>query len=87
MKKMSVVLGLAVTVVAVACGGGGSQSTECKNYVACLEKTGTSTTSLKDTYGEKGSCWTTGGTTADTCTSACKTALDSLKTGYPDAGC
>jgi hypothetical protein len=87
LKKMSVVLGLAVTVVAVACSGGGGQSQECKDYLACAEKTKTGSQSLTDTYGDKGTCWTTGGATADSCTAACKSALSSLKTGYPDAGC
>lgn len=89
LKKMMVVVGFAVTALAVACGGGGGgQSTECKNYVACAYKTGTTAGSLDSTYGSSGSCWTTT-TGADSCTSACKTANDSYKangTGA-DAGC
>ena len=85
MKKMILAVGLA-GVLAVACGGGGGQSQDCKDYLACAEKTGTGSTSLTDTYGPSGTCWTNT-TSAESCTSACKSALSSLKTGYPDAGC
>jgi hypothetical protein len=87
LKKMSVVLGLAATVLAVACGGGGGgQSQDCKDYLSCATKVGQSTQSLTDTYGPSGTCWSTTAT-SDSCTSACKSALSSLKTAYADAGC
>ncbi len=85
LKKMSVVLGLAVTVVAVACGGGG-QPQECKDYVACATKIGGTVKDSAETgYGEKGTCFVGGQT--QVCADACKSALSGLKTGYPDAGC
>ena len=86
LKKMSVVLGLAVTVVAVACGGGG-QPQECKDYVACAEKIGSAAgpESIKTVYGPSGTCFTGGASTV--CTDNCKTGLSGLKTAYPDAGC
>lgn len=85
LKKMSVVLGLAVTVVAVACGGS-SQPQECKDYVACAKKIGGSAaTGVEEGYGEKGTCFVGGAT--DACKNACSAGLSGLKTGYPDAGC
>ncbi|MBK7861887.1 MAG: hypothetical protein IPJ65_25380 [Archangiaceae bacterium] len=84
---MTVVVGFAMVALAVACGGGISQSTECKDYVACYKHTVGGTTQ-DSVYGDMGTCWTTGvQATADSCTAACKTALESLKTSYSDAGC
>ena len=84
---LGVVAGLSLLTVA-ACGGGVSQSTECKDYVACYEKTGGTKGSLDTTYGASGTCWSTGvQTTADSCTATCKSSLAATKTSYPDAGC
>ncbi len=60
---------------------------ECKSYVACFEATGGTRGSLDTTYGDKGSCWMSTDSAADSCTAACKAALASLKTANPDAGC
>ena len=89
LKKMSVVLGVAVTALAVACGGGGGQSQACKDYLACYVKTGGTASTLDGTYGAMGSCWSVGGATATACTDTCKTQNDSYKTSgqAADAGC
>ena len=86
LKKMSVVLGLAATVLAVACGGGG-QPESCKNYVACANKIGANAgaTSIEAAYGANGTCFVGGATTA--CGDACTAGLNSLKTSFADAGC
>jgi hypothetical protein len=78
----------ALSLVAIACGPGTpSQSAECKAYVTCYEATGGTKGSLDSSYGTMGSCWSTTSAAADSCTSACKTALASLQSAYPDAGC
>jgi hypothetical protein len=83
---LGVVAGLSLIAIA-ACGGGPSQSAECKAYVTCYEATGGTKGSLDSSYGAMGTCWTTTTAAADSCTSACKTALASLQSAYPDAGC
>ena len=78
---------LSMAVIA-ACGPSTPpQSAECKAYVTCYEKTGGTKGSLDSSYGAMGSCWSTTTTAADACTAACKSAIASLKTAYPDAGC
>jgi len=76
-------------MLAVACGGGISQSQDCKDYITCYEKTpGATKGSLDSTYGPMGTCWSTGvQATADSCTSTCKSEISTLKTDFPDAGC
>ena len=71
----------------VACGGGASQSTECKDYLVCYVKTGGTLSTLDSTYGAMGTCWTTTTAVATSCTDACKAATTALKSGFPDAGC
>jgi len=85
---LGVVAGLSLITVA-ACGGGGTaQSTECKDYVACYEKTGGTKGSLDASYGSAGTCWSTGvAATAESCTATCKSGLATLKTSFADAGC
>jgi hypothetical protein len=87
LKKMSVVLGLAATVIAVACGGGGGQPESCKNYVACAKKIGANASpdTIEAAYGSSGTCFVGGATTA--CGDACTSGLNGLKTAYADAGC
>lgn len=70
-------------------GGSGqsAQSVECKAYVGCYEATGGTRGSLDSTYGPSGACWSTTSAAANACTSACKTAIVSLMSAYPNAGC
>ena len=85
-----IVLGVVAMVgvaAVVACGGGASQSTECKDYIACYVKTGGTASTLDSTYGAMGTCWTTTTAAATACTDACKSATAALKSGRPDAGC
>lgn len=71
-----------VAVALTACGDGGGQSDECKNYIACAEAVTPGTkASLENTYGEDGTCWSTTDLAADACTAACTTAFDALKAG------
>ena len=77
----------AMSLFGIACSSGPSQSAECKAYVTCYEATGGTKGSLDSSYGTMGTCWTTTTTAADSCTAACKSAISSLKTAYPDAGC
>ena len=80
------VLGAAVAVaglLAVACGGGSGQSTECSRYLSCVTALGGSTASLDSTYGASGSCWVDSPAAAK-CTSYCKSALAAFPS---DAGC
>jgi hypothetical protein len=85
---LGVVAGLSLLTVAACGSGGGGQSTECKDYIACYEKTGGTKGSLDSTYGAMGTCWSTGvAATAESCTSTCKSSLATTKTSYPDAGC
>ncbi len=58
--------------------GSVSQSPECADFVACYAAFG-GTTSLADTYGPNGSCWKSSVATADSCTSACRSSLTSLR--------
>ena len=72
-------------------GGGSSgavsQSTACRNYIACYEKTGGTRGVLDSTYGPSGSCWD-GSSTAQACTNACISGNDSFRSGIgADAGC
>jgi hypothetical protein len=63
-------------VVAFGCGGGGGQPMECKKYIDCLNAVSAgSGDSIKASYGEMGTCWSTGGATADTCKKACVDGL------------
>jgi hypothetical protein len=85
-----IVLGVVAAVgvfTALACGGGPSQSTECKDYLKCYDKTSGTTGTLDATYGASGTCWTTTTAYADTCTSTCKSSLATTKAAFPDAGC
>jgi hypothetical protein len=85
-----IVLGVVAAVgvfTVVACGGGQSQSAECKAYVTCYEATGGTKGSLDSSYGAMGTCWSTTTAAATACTDACKSATASLKSVYPDAGC
>ena len=83
---LGVVAGLSLITVAACGGGGGGQSAECKAYVTCYEATGGTKGSLDASYGSSGTCWMTTAT-GDSCTAACKSAITSLKSAYPDAGC
>jgi hypothetical protein len=65
--------------------GGLSQSTACADYLACAYATGAQAGSLDSTYGPAGTCWTNQ-TVADSCTSACTSALGELGSLFPDAG-
>ncbi len=88
MKRIVLGVVAAVGVLGlVACGGGASQSTECKDYVACYEKTGGTKGSLDSSYGAMGTCWSTTTAAATACTDACKSATAALKSAYADAGC
>lgn len=87
MKRIIIGAVGALSLFAIACGGGPTQSPECKAYVTCYEATGGTKGSLDSSYGPMGTCWTTTTAAADSCTSACKTALASLQSAYPDAGC
>ena len=83
---LGVIAGAGLITLA-ACGPGTpTQSPECKGYITCYEKTGGTKGSLDAAYGPTVTCWSTADTAA-TCTTACKSAVVSLKTGYPDAGC
>jgi len=82
-----IVLGVVAAVgvlTALACGSSPSQSKECKDYIVCYEKTGGTKGSQDTVYGAMGSCWTTTQVFADSCTTTCKSATDSLKTSFPD---
>lgn len=85
---MSVVFGLGFMVLALACGGW-TQPAECKNYVACFVKVGGLQSDVDGTYGEKGTCWITGGTTAEQCAMRCKESNAAYReTGLAaDGGC
>jgi hypothetical protein len=63
------------------------QSRACKDYVACYEKTGGTPGVLDSSYGPGGTCWTLNSQTAMSCTAACTSAISSLRSAYPDAGC
>ena len=84
---LGVVAGLSL-ITAAACGGGGGQSAECKDYVACYEKTGGVKGSLDSTYGASGTCWSVSSTT-ESCNTACKSANAAYKSSGQgaDAGC
>ncbi len=84
---LGVVAGLSL-IVGAACGGGGGQSTDCKNYVACYEKTGGTKGSLDASFGASGTCWSVS-TTTETCNTTCKTQIDLYKSNGTgaDAGC
>jgi hypothetical protein len=68
----------------VACGSSISQSTDCSNYVACYDKAMGTTGTMDSTYGKTGTCWTTTQASADACTAACKSAMSTMKTSYPN---
>lgn len=63
------------------------QSEECRLYVACYEKTGGTVGALDTAYGPKGACWSNGVSAAQSCTAACTTSLDSLRSAFPASGC
>lgn len=63
------------------------QTEECAAYVACYEKTGGTPGSLDSSYGRNGTCWTTSEAATQACTAACASAIQSLRSAYPDAGC
>ncbi|MBL8950573.1 MAG: hypothetical protein JNK82_07350 [Myxococcaceae bacterium] len=68
-------------------GAGVSQSADCADFVACYTATQTSPSNI-DAYRSNGSCWSSGQATADACTSACRTALTSLRASpYAPAVC
>ncbi len=77
----------AVAALAVACGGGGRQSSECRDYLSCVERSRGVDGVLRDAYGEQGTCWQTDSAAAQRCTDTCKSVLDQLKAANPDAGC
>lgn len=81
-KRVGAVLA-AAGLLAVACGGGSGQSSECSRYLSCVAAFGGSTASLDSTYGAAGSCWVDTAS-ATKCTTYCKSAL----AAFPgDAGC
>jgi hypothetical protein len=73
-------------LVLAACGGGSSQSAECKAYLACYGKTGGEPSTLESSYGANGSCWKTAAAAAD-CTAMCGKGTAAIADAYPDAGC
>ena len=78
------IVGAVAALALSACGGGG-QSETCKKYLACTEAVSAgSSASLKSSYGEGGTCWTTNQASADACTTACQSALDTLKAANPN---
>ncbi|MGC4114441.1 MAG: hypothetical protein QM765_07480 [Myxococcales bacterium] len=85
MKK--IVFAAVAAMSLVACGGGISQSADCKKYIECYESDSVKGTkgSLDSTYGTSGTCWSTGvQTTADACTATCKSGVETYHTTYPD---
>ena len=89
MKRL--VLGaIALVFVAAACqcGGRGPQAQECKDYLACVDRTpqGGAGGNLVLNYGPTGTCWTTPMGTAS-CATNCSIALNAARGMYPDAGC
>lgn len=91
----------ALGLLAAACGGDPEkdriclgkpcprfgQSEECAAYVACYEMTGGTPGSLDSSYGRNGTCWIINDVASQSCTAACKSAIQSLRSAYPDAGC
>lgn len=64
------------------------ESFACTAFVSCYERTGGTVGSLDSTYGPKGTCWrATSPSVAESCTAACASALSSLRSQFPDAGC
>jgi hypothetical protein len=88
-----------VTVVLLGCAACGpsdrvclghpcpAQTQPCKDYVNCFVKTGGARATLDSTYGPMGTCWSTTAAAVQACNDACASALPSLKTAFPDAGC
>ena len=68
------------------CGDFG-QSKACALYVACYEATGGTPGSLDSSYGKQGTCWQFSSSVSQSCTAACRSAIDSLRSAFPDAGC
>jgi hypothetical protein len=64
----------------------GRPTPACEAYVTCFERISPGQ-SLQSTYGNGGVCWSQGQSTADACTAACSSAISSLRTAFPDAGC
>ena len=68
------------------CSIPGRSTPDCQTFLVCYSRTGGDVNGLQSTYGNGGTCWTSGAATADSCTSACKSAVRSLKLST-DAGC
>ena len=65
-----------VTFVMLGCGGGSAQPAECKKWLECLNAVSAgSGDSISASYGEQGTCWITGSTTAESCKTACVNGL------------
>lgn len=66
-----------------------SQSTACKDYIACCARVSGASNCSDSTFGAMGTCWNTTTAAADSCIAACKASNDSYKsTGIgADAGC
>ncbi|MBS2032145.1 MAG: hypothetical protein JST54_29875 [Deltaproteobacteria bacterium] len=81
--KLRLLLTAALVSAALACGGA-SQTTACKNFLACEAALGVSadggTIASTDnaTYGPNGTCWISSAV-ASGCDSTCKTQLNDLK--------
>ena len=69
------------------CNSPPTQAPDCRSYLTCYERTGGTVGSLDSTYGPNGTCWSNGSATQTACADACKSALSSIRTAYPDAGC
>ena len=87
MKKLTIIFASLGVMGLVACGP--VQSEECAQYITCQEavdaEAGTDTAStLGDTYGEGGTCWTTTAEAATACTDACSSAVEAQAAAYPD---
>ena len=89
MKKLAIIFASLGLMGLAACGP--VQSQECADYLACQEAVDTEAgtdvaTSLADSYGDGGTCWSTNAEAATACTDACVTAMEANATAYPDIG-
>ncbi len=82
------VLGALAAVVLAGCNCGAAvpQAQECKDYIACFERTGGAKGSIDSSYGPMGTCWTLA-MDGLSCASNCTIALNAARATYPDAGC
>lgn len=83
----TLLVAVALAALALACGGRIAQSAECNSYLRCIERSSGVDGTLRDAYGEQGTCWQTDSVAAQRCTDTCKSVLDQLKAANPDAGC